>query len=226
MTRPDRLKLLDDLRGLAVATMVVFHTCYDMHMFGFNQLDFRHGFWFGFPRFIVFLFLWCVGAGLQLAHGQGVRWASYNRRLAKLIGLSLLISLGTYWAFPQSWIYFGTLHCIAAASLLALPFLFWPQLRLPAFVAILVAQYALGYDIEWVSSIIQRNSMDFIPVYPWFWVVLLGMLSGPWILRRFGHGLRHDLGLAFLGRHALKIYLIHQPLLYGIMAGWHSFMRG
>jgi len=167
---------------------------------------------------IVFLFLWCVGASLQLTHGDGVKWPSYWRRLGKLVGLAALISLVTYIFFPQGWVYFGTLHCIAAASFLALPFLLYPLLRLPALILILLGQYAWGYDIEWVAHFFPRYSMDFIPVYPWFWVTLLGMLTGPWVLKRLTPTEPWPKCLVWPGQAALKIYLLHQPIFYGVLA--------
>jgi uncharacterized membrane protein len=81
---------------------------------------------------------------------------------------------------------------------------------------ILIAQYILSFDIKWVSSIIQKPSMDFIPIYPWFWAILLGILTGPYLsrIRHFDH-LRPNRFLNFLGQHSLKIYLIHQPVIFG-----------
>jgi uncharacterized membrane protein len=58
--------------------------------------------------------------------------------------------------------------------------------------------------------------MDFIPAYPWFWVTLLGMITGPWVLAKWPA--RANPPLEFLGKHALKIYLLHQPLFYGLAA--------
>jgi uncharacterized membrane protein len=59
--------------------------------------------------------------------------------------------------------------------------------------------------------------MDFIPPYPWFWVVLLGMISGSWILKLWPNTLRVK-ALEVLGVHALKIYLIHQAFFYALFS--------
>lgn len=216
---------LDALRGVAVILMVIFHFTYDLKMYGLNRVDFQSGFWYGLPRLIVFIFLWCVGASLQLVHGQGVHWRSYLKRLGKLAALAGLISLVTYIAFPETWVYMGTLHCIAGVTLLALPFIYFPKAKLPALVLILIAQYGLGYDIQWAASFFPHYSMDFIPIYPWVWVMLLGMLTGPWLLPRLPAHFPGEKIFVWTGQGALKIYLLHQPLIYGGLWAWRSLLE-
>lgn len=218
-----RSTALDSLRGLAVFLMLIFHFTYDLWLFGHISTSMRDGFWFALPRLIVFIFLWCVGAALELTHGNVIKWPAFWKRWFKLIAIALVITVATYFTFPRSWIYFGTIHCIATVSLLALPFFKFRWARLPVFIAILTGQYLLGYDIAWMSRLITHQSMDFIPAYPWFWVVLLGLMSGPWVLRRWHP--RPNPVLDFLGRHALKIYLVHQALFYalfGLLAWWQK----
>lgn len=211
---------LDSLRGLAVFLMLIFHFAYDLWLFGHIQTPMNIGFWYALPRLIVFIFLWCVGASLEITHAKEIKWPSFWKRWFKLMGIALIISGVTYFTFPRSWIYFGTIHCIATVSLLALPFFFYRWARIPVFFAILMGQYLLNYDIVWMSRFIEHQSMDFIPAYPWFWVVLLGMMTGPWLLTRWQPAPNPI--LEFLGRHALKIYLVHQALFYALFSllGW------
>ncbi len=211
-----RVPYLDILRAVAVIWMIIFHVTYDMRMFGLNQINFAEGFWYAFPRLIAGTFLFCVGIALNYTHKERVKASAMFKRLKKLGISSLAVSLGTFIAFPQQWVYFGTLHCILAGSLLGA---FFVHRRKEAFVImcmILILQYGVGFDIKWVSSILQRPSMDFIPIYPWFWVILLGILLGPYLSRNSClMGLRTPRFFDFLGRHSLAIYLIHQPLIFG-----------
>lgn len=225
MNNSHRFTALDAFRGLAVILMVIFHFTYDMWLFNLTSIEVRTGFWYALPRFIVFVFLWCVGASLQISHGQGIKWKKFGIRLGKLVALAVIISAVTYFTFPKSWIYFGTLHCIAGVTILAIPFLYYPKARLPVLALILLAQYGLGYDIAWVGTLFPRYSMDFIPVYPWFWVTLLGMISGNFILTRCPQKIPLQKFFVWPGVHALKIYLIHQPLLYGICALWRMLLE-
>src|SRR5690606_12168313 len=77
-------------------------------------------------------FLLLVGAGLVLAHGEAIRWAAFWRRFGVLVASALAVTLGTWWMFPDYFVYFGILHAIAAFSLLALAFLRLPTAALLA----------------------------------------------------------------------------------------------
>jgi uncharacterized membrane protein len=213
-----RAGFLDALRGIAVIWMIIFHTCYDMRMLGFVNWDFSSGFWYAFPRVIAFTFLFCVGISLNYAHSPNIKWKSVWKRSLKLGLSALAISIGTYLTFPQQWVYFGTLHCILLGSFFGVLLVNNRKLAFAIMLIILTAQYGLGYDIKWVSSIMQRQSMDFIPIYPWFWAVLMGILAGPHLSKNRHIGrIESPKVLSLLGTHSLKIYLLHQPLIYGIL---------
>lgn len=213
-----RLTWLDSLRGVAVIWMIIFHATYDMKMFGLHELNMAQGFWFAFPRLIAGTFLFCVGAALNYGHSPNINWTSLKKRCFKIGGCALIISVATYFFFPAQWIYFGTLHCILFGSLFGAFFVNHRKLALGVMLTIIALQYGLGFDIKWVSSITQRHSMDFIPIYPWFWVVLSGVLIGPYF-ERIGwvKNLPPSRFLNFLGRHSLKIYLIHQPIIFSVL---------
>lgn len=214
-----RVPYLDILRAVAVIWMFIFHIAYDMRMFGLNQIDFSEGFWFAFPRLIAGTFLFCVGIALNYTHAKGVKTSALFKRLKKLGISALLVSIGTYIVFPQQWIYFGTLHCILAGSLLGAFFVHRRTMALAVMITIMILQYGLGFGIKWLSGLLQRPSMDFIPIYPWFWVILLGILLGPYLSRA---GLLMKLKtprlFEFLGQHSLVIYLVHQPLIFGVLS--------
>jgi uncharacterized membrane protein len=213
-----RVPYLDILRAIAVIWMIIFHVTYDMRMFGLNEIDFSIGFWYAFPRVIAGTFLFCVGIALNYTHAGKVSTAAMIKRLKKLGISALLVSLGTWIVFPNQWVYFGTLHCILAGSLFGAFFVHRRTAALIVMLTIIMLQYGIGFDIKWVSSVLQRPSMDFIPIYPWFWVVLAGILAGPYLSRMAPlMRLRTPKFFDFLGRHSLVIYLVHQPLIFGAL---------
>lgn len=220
-----RAGYLDALRGLAVVWMIIFHTAYDLKMFHYLNWDFSTGFWYAFPRFIAFTFLFCVGVSLNYGHTPKINWESLKKRSFKLGLAALAVSIGTYLVFPTQWIFFGTLHCIFAGSLLGALVVNHRKVAGGLLVLIVFLQYILNFDIRWVSSIVAKPSMDFIPIYPWFWAILLGIILGPYLSRiPLLANMRAPRLLNFLGRHSLKIYLIHQPLIFGLISGF-SMMK-
>ena len=213
-----RANYLDSLRGIAVIWMVIFHTAYDLNMFQFVSWDFSTGFWYAFPRVIAFTFLFCVGASLNYTHRPRINWNSLIKRSQKLGLAALIISLSTYFMFPSNWIYFGTLHCIFMGSILGALLVNKRKIALVILILILIGQYALDFDIKWVSSLTKRQSMDFIPIYPWFWPILLGILIQPFLSKlSILQEIKPNRYLNFLGQNSLKIYLIHQPVIFGLI---------
>lgn len=207
---------LDALRGVAVVWMVIFHTAYDLRMFNIVGWDFSQGFWYAFPRVIAFTFLFCVGASLNYGHTPKINWEAIKKRSLKLGLAAIAVSIGTYIIFPAQWVFFGTLHCILTGSVLGVLVVNHRKLAGVLLALILFLQYGLGFGVKWVSSIIQKPSMDFIPIYPWFWAILLGILLGPHLSRiRHFQEMKPRHFLNFLGRHSLKIYLLHQPIIFG-----------
>src|SRR5262249_30877785 len=107
--------------------MVVYHFAWDLWAFGLVETDVEHDVaWVLFARSIASTFLLLVGLSLVLATRNGLRLQPYLRRLAFVAGGALLVTIGTYFIEPHEFVYFGILHLIAVASVLALPFLTLP----------------------------------------------------------------------------------------------------
>ena len=211
-----RYECIDLIRGFTVFLMIIFHFFYDLHVFRLVTIDFsRDLFWWSFPRFIVFLFLIAVGMSLALVNHNGIQWSVFWKRFIKIAFFALLISVATYFGFRKNWIYFGTLHCIALASLCALPFLQRPKLSLLTTVAILTP-LAFGYRYPFFK--LPHQAMDYIPLLPWFAIVTLGIFL-------FHQGLHlvsfpSFIGkrkLIWLGKHSLKVYIVHQVILFPLV---------
>lgn len=209
-----RYEMIDVIRAFAVLLMIIFHLGYDLNAFGFAKIDFSNDlFWWTFPRVIVFLFLTAMGLSLELGP-EKLSVSKILQRFFKIGGAAIVISITTFFMFRQNWIYFGTLHCIAVCSVLALPFRGRPKL---AFLIALILLIPLAFGFHWPFFKLPHPSMDYIPALPWIGVVFLGMCS-------FHLGL-HEVSIpnfpfkrAFfvLSKYSLFIYLIHQPILFGL----------
>lgn len=207
---------LDCLRGFAVVIMIIFHLGYDLNAFKFIKIDLFHGFWYWFPRFIVFCFLFAVGESLGFVYKNGIDKKKLLRRFLKIGGGAFIITITTYFMYPKNFVYFGTLHCIAVASLIGAPLANRPKLSVVLGILIVFSIYAFGITYKQLSSLVNIKSMDFIPIYPWFFVVCFG-IAHHHLVKPYKPLPQNSLfrGLAWLGKHSLIIYLIHQPILFG-----------
>lgn len=235
-----RFPVIDIARGVAILAMAFYHLCWDLWYFGFLAADV--GFdprWVFFARSILASFLFLVGVGLVLGHGEGVRWKSFWRRWLFAFGGALAITVGTLIAFPESFVYFGVLHAIALFMLMALPFLFVP--------VVVVAVVALAFILppfffanilfdekifSWLGFwVVPPITNDLVPVFPWFGAVLIGVL-----VTRLGKAAllpklatiqpagKVPRAFAFLGRWSLPFYLIHQPVLLAVIVPLSMFL--
>lgn len=222
-----RYPIIDLMRVLAIVLMVIFHMFYDLTIFGFTNIDFQQNkFWFGLPRFIVFLFLTCVGLSQQLSHKDAIDWSKFWKRWLKLVFFAFCVSATTYYLYPKNWIYFGTLHCIATVSLMALPFRNNPKIALAIGIAILVNRFVFQNVIDVWPYIKSMKSMDYIPYYPWVAIVLIAIF----LHSKGFHKVSLDLGrnktwIEWTSRNSLWIYILHQPIMYFLIFVFHKIIH-
>ena len=188
---------LDAARGLAVVAMIVFHVIWDLAHFGYVDANVP---WSAPVRYfghsIAFAFLFIAGVALVLAHRDGLRWRAFWRRFAIIAGAAALVSVGTYVLFPTTYVFFGILHCIAAASLIAVPFLRapWP-LALGAAVFFLAGAELFSspvFNANWLLwlglSTSEPMTQDWRPIFPWAGALLMGVAIGRVTLSLRGEG--------------------------------------
>ena len=232
----ERLLLIDALRGSAIVLMVLYHFCFDLAHFGLVAFDFYHdSFWLHARTLILGSFLLLVGVSLVLAVRKRLDVRRYLQRLAAIVAAALLVSAVTWWQFAERLVFFGVLHFIALASILGLLFVRAGRFNLVAGVALIVIgnYYQFAWFDEpgwrWIGLMTHKPlTVDYVPLLPWFGVVLLGMGVAP-ALQRLARGLRSSrqplAWLAAAGRHSLLIYLLHQPLLMGAVALYAKFSQ-
>ena len=225
-----RIVAIDSLRGIAICAMIVYHFCFDLNWFGVFRADFnRDALWLSLRASIVTVFLLLVGVSLVMAYRARVSTYRYWRRIGLIAACALLVTVGSYFLFPRTFITFGILHCIAVASILT-----WPLLRFPV-VALLVGigVIVIGTQVQlsvfdapwlnWVGFMTHKPATeDYVPLFPWLGVVCIGIAVGAWLDKRNFHPLQ-GIGriappwLNWLGRHSLLVYMVHQPLLIGVL---------
>lgn len=208
---------LDEMRGFAVLMMIIFHFIYDLNSFELTEIAlFKDSFYVFWRYLIVALFLNAVGITLVLKH-KNSSFTFFTKRLIKLAIVVVLISLTTYFAIPEKWIYFGILHLILISSLIGFFFIKKPNWALVIAIIIL----GLGVlDFSFLSYLsepfLSKKTVDFYSLFPWLAMVLTGIYLGyhPWYKNIF---ITKFKVVQFLGRNALIIYLTHQFFLLGFV---------
>ena len=235
----ERFERLDALRALAIVWMVAFHFGFDLNHFGL--LDPRQNFhrdplWTTQRACIVSLFLFCAGLGQAVALQAGLDGRRFSpnfwRRWAQVAGCAVLVSLGSAWMFLRSWIHFGVLHGIAVMVIvvrLAAPLRVWLWPLGALCIALpLVAAHPVfnARGLNWIGLVTHKPiTEDYVPVLPWLGVMLWGLAAGQWLLAHrqpWLTGKVPDMAqpLAWLGRWSLSFYMLHQPLLIGMLMAY------
>lgn len=225
-----RIWELDALRGLCILCMVLVHLFYDLRVSGVippNDLLAFAQEWGG----ILFLLI----SGLSVTLGK-----RHIRRGLLVLGCGLvctLVTAGMYFLGMSGKgliIYFGVLHCLGICMILWSLFSRVPTWVLGvlgcalAILGLLVLPDVLA-DHPWLVPLGIRFpgfvSSDYFPLLPNLGYFLLGAALGrtlyrnkqtllPRVNTRWA-GIRF---FCFCGRHSLEIYLLHQPILTGILA--------
>ena len=230
---------LDALRGIAIVMMVLFHLVFDLSFFSLYQVDTDHGFWRIFGYATASLFVLIAGAAVALRAGRIPFHAGefadmlpFIKRGLLLIGVGFLVTIGTYLFLAESgYVLFGILHLIGTSTILA-PLFFRLQRKviIPG-ILIVLAGWLLTIPFGPVYLLWMGihppgyYSVDYTPLIPWFGVFLIGMAWGFWWYPNGSRSFRLSLWYekilripALPGRHSLLIYLLHQPILLGLLS--------
>jgi uncharacterized membrane protein len=225
-----RFDRLDALRGAAIVWMAAFHFSFDLNYFGFVHQDFyRDPVWTLQRACIVTLFMLCVGAGQGIAVAQGQSLSRFWKRVAQIAGCALLVSIGSWVMFPASFISFGVLHAIALMLVFVRFTTSWGAWRwLLGGIAMLLPLFVADpfFDSRWTNWVGLTThkpvTEDYAPILPWLGVVWWGAAAAEWLLGRHASLLRGSVPraarpLAVLGRWSLSFYMLHQPVLIGLL---------
>ncbi len=227
-----RLERLDILRWLAIVMMVVFHFQYSMqNIFGIEITFIPDFFWFYFGKISALLFISIAWISYFLAenkYGDKI-YKKYFLYSLILTVLALIITIWTYYFLPSQFIVFWILHFFALSFLIlpyvaklklwTLPLALWIILYWVFFIPVIDIRYLFWawFLYPWFSS------ADYYPLIPYFWVMLLwynfALIISKidflhLIFKKTNPNSTIESGLIWSGKHALLIYIIHQPMIY------------
>ena len=219
-----RIRGLDTLRGVCVVLMVLFHLGYDLYAYC--------GLSFFTPGRPLMAAVQAVASwGFLLLAGVSATLSRSNvRRGLRLVLCGAVVSLVTApWGDP---IRFGVLALLGWSMVLyGLTAPLWTRLPPAAGTVLPLLLFAAArtlfprpvslpflYPFGLYAPGFQ--SADYWPLLPWFFLFLAGTGLGRF-RDRFPEGFRSFRlpGLDWLGRHSLPVYLLHQPVLVGLVMG-------
>lgn len=235
----NRVGLLDELRGLAILCMVVYHTMFLLGMFGVNiplmsstAMNITRDLFAG-------MFIFISGCMCRFSHNNLKRGVicffcgmiitfvvpffadvTITFGILHFLGISMLIYglFGEVFEKLPPWV--GIIICVLMAVCtwnIDMGFFGIPgvlQIGIPN------AAYNVGvlFPLGIYNSSFQ--SWDYFPLLPWFFVFIGGSYFGEWAkngsLPRFFYPI-HIKWLAAVGRHTIWIYLLHIPIIFLIL---------
>ena len=235
-----RYTLLDELRGLDLVSMMLYHGCWDLvNLFGI-QADWYYGLpghlW---QQSVCWVFILLSGFCVQLGHHT-------LRRGAQVFGAGALVTAVTLLFMPEDRVIFGVLTLLGSAMLLT--GVLEPLLKkvMPAVgLAVSAVLFAVCYPVGlgWVGlggwklmlpQSLYANyftaffgfypdwfySADYFGLLPWLFLFWVGYYLHKAVGRRRMEPLRRSVcpALGWMGRHSLLLYLLHQPVIYGVLS--------
>lgn len=233
-----RYSVLDAIRGLALFSMILYHAVWDLvYIFHFPWNWYQSTSAFLWQQSICFTFIILSGFCQPLGRHR-------TKRGLVVFFSGFLISAATILIMPQNRVLFGVLTLIGSCMLLILPLENILQKCSPVSGWILsILLFILIRISDWssIGALIQPlrirhplidlffsylglpsanfYSTDYFPLFPWIFLFLSGYylyhIFLKWNLLRY---LKHSFlkPLEWIGSHTLIIYMLHQPVLYGL----------
>ena len=225
-----RIWELDALRGFCILCVIVVHFLFDLSFFG--------GFDLTLPAWYVFIQEY-GGAIFVLLSGCCATLGSRSvRRGCIVFGAGMLITAVTYGMYrlgmsgPDVVVKFGVLHLLGVCMIIYPLFKKLPPAALTALgLVIVVAGFAVRNVLvpqHWLFPLGLTYegfmSSDYFPIFPQLGYFLLGSAIGKTAYRE-----KHTLlpgtfqetiparFFCWCGRQSLFIYLLHQPIVYGLL---------
>lgn len=231
----NRVYILDALRGIAVIGMIIHHGYVLLNLLKGIEIPF-----FTSPLFEVlqtlFVSVFLLVSGICTNYSRSIA-----KRGAIVFGAAIIITLVTAVLLPALnvrglEIYFGILHMFGLAMLFYA--LLKPVLdRCDPFIICVVSVilYILWsiwmyfvpfastrYNVFMIFGFPTQEfySADYYPLFPYFFMFVTGTAIGRYVKEmkfpRWFYTCRIPI-FEFIGRHSLLVYLLHQPIIFGLI---------
>lgn len=239
--KKQRYTVPDIIRGFAVISMIIYHALWDIvYIFGVDIPWFKSDAGFLFQQSILCTFVLISGFCIRLGK------KTLKRSLIVLAG-SLIITVVTAVAMPDSVIINGVLSFLGFAMLVAVPLeKVLKKVPCGAGIAVSLLFFVLTYNVQngfigigeqvlinvpdffYLNNITAFfgfphkafHSADYVPFLPWIFLFLIGYFIFGILEKKNKLHLLSAFScrpLEFVGRHSFEIYMVHQPIIYGLL---------
>jgi len=233
-----RIEIIDALRGFAIALMVIHHALYNLAVF----LDapwwlYSNPIFNTLQVFFIGLFIVISGVSSRFSRGNVERGAI-------VIVIAVLITYVT--VRMEMPIYFGILHLLGFLMIFygltrkffdgiprkIAPFIYIVLTILSSLARVYLSPSSDNPVISDLLSVLGWYQPGFVNydkqvVLPWIFVFLFGTWTGEYIRENRFPARFYETKVPFfpfVGRNALLIYVLHQPILFGITMGIAYYM--
>ena len=214
-----RIDELDSLRATALVMMLVLNFVTDLNHFGIMNTETVDQWWW-LARIAASLFVGISGVSYFLAHRLEYDFTKTSGRTKRLIFWAFVITIITYIFEPSAYVRFGVLHLLALASIVAFPVACKPEFALGIGLILLIIPLSSNSNLVWLGL---RETgflaVDYFPLNPWLGIFFIGLALAS---RIYPEGkplteIQWPEKWLWFGRNTLTIYVIHQPILIGLL---------
>ena len=214
-----RIDELDSLRATALVMMLVLNFVTDLNHFGIMNTETGDQWWW-LARIAASLFVGISGVSYFLAHRLEYDFTKTSGRTQRLIFWAFVITIITYIFEPSAYVRFGVLHLLALASIVAFPVARKPEFALGIGLILLIIPLSSNSNLVWLGL---RETgfiaVDYFPLNPWLGIFFIGLALAS---RIYPEGkplteIQWPEKWLWFGRNTLTIYVIHQPILIGLL---------
>jgi uncharacterized membrane protein len=234
-----RFHFIDELRGIGIIYVVLYHIIYNLTYIFPIGISFIEEGWMYLLRDIM------VGMLMFISGASGVFSKNNLKRGLKLLFFALIITIITFFMGRDYFISFGILHFLGTSILLyavtqkymdRIPYMIGAIVCFGLFIILKVTpelyyisgstksffKFALGiYHYGFIST-------DYYPMIPWIFVFFSGSFFGKYLISKKEKECllrENSKSLSFIGKNTIAIYLVHQPIVYGIMFVFYNCVR-
>lgn len=221
MNKINRIWEIDFLRGVAIILMALFHLFYDLKEFYGYNFEYQTGIIYYIGKLSALMFIMLTGISCSFSKNN-------LKRGIRVLFYALIITIVTYIYDPNTYVNFGILHFLATCIILYK--FFRPLNNLALFslgtliilTGYIINQFSVSSNIFVPFGLTSDNytSLDYYPLFPYLGVFLYGIAIKS-LLYPANKSLLNPYfnfkPINFFGKHSLFIYLIHQPIIIGLL---------